>query len=191
MADFTWTAAQRAAIETTGQSVLVSAGAGSGKTAVLAARCAYLVSEARSPCNIDELLVVTFTDAAAAEMRQRIAQALHQRMAVAPKQGRIKYQLALLDSAHISTIHAFCRRLLNRYFAQADIAPQAPLMDPHDAALLRQETARGVFEQLAQQEGRHGEAFLNLVAAYGAGGERALQGLILKSNDLLDSLPDA
>jgi len=190
MAEFTWTAAQRAAIETTGQSVLVSAGAGSGKTAVLAARCAYLVSDARPPCNIDELLVVTFTDAAAAEMRQRIAQALRQRMAIAPNQGRIKYQLALLDSAHISTIHAFCRRLLNRYFAQADIDPQAPIMDPHDAALLRQETAQGVFEHLAEQEGRRGEAFLDLVAAYGAAGEGALQRLILKISDFLDSLPD-
>jgi len=190
MAEFTWTAAQRAAIETTGQSVLVSAGAGSGKTAVLAARCAYLVSEARAPCNIDELLVVTFTDAAAAEMRQRIAQALRRRMAAAPQQGRIRYQLALLDSAQISTIHAFCRRLLNRYFAQADIDPQAPIMDPQDALLLQQETATVAFEQLAREEGRDGEAFLDLVAAYGGGGERALQRLILKTSDFLDSLPD-
>src|SRR5438874_4782380 len=67
-----WTVEQRGAIETTGKSLLVSAAAGSGKTAVLAQRCAYLVSGADNPCDVDELLVVTFTETAAAEMKSRI-----------------------------------------------------------------------------------------------------------------------
>src|SRR3990170_804405 len=76
-----WTDQQWAGIATTGRSLLVSAAAGSGKTAVLAERCAYLVCEAPQPCDVDELLVVTFTEAAAAEMRTRIRTALHARTA--------------------------------------------------------------------------------------------------------------
>src|SRR5689334_17223289 len=76
-----WTDDQWAGIATTGRSVLVSAAAGSGKTAVLAERCAYLVCDAKPPCDIDELLVVTFTEAAAAEMKSRIERALHDRLA--------------------------------------------------------------------------------------------------------------
>src|SRR5439155_11431498 len=75
-----WTDAQWAGIATTGRSVLVSAAAGSGKTAVLAERCAYLVCDAKPPCDVDELLVVTFTEAAAAEMKSRIERALVERL---------------------------------------------------------------------------------------------------------------
>src|SRR5437868_920339 len=109
-----WTDAQWRGISTTGTSLLVSAAAGSGKTAVLAERCAYLVCDAAEPCDVDELLVVTFTEAAAAEMRSRIGQALRAR-AAAPSE-RLSRQLALLDRASISTLHGFCSRLLRQYF---------------------------------------------------------------------------
>ena len=84
-----WTPEQRRAIETVDRSVLVSAAAGSGKTSVLAERCAYLVCDAPPPfrCEVTELLVVTFTEAAAAEMRSRIAGALHKRYQQATDEG--------------------------------------------------------------------------------------------------------
>src|SRR2546421_8616882 len=105
-----WTDAQWAGIATTGRSVLVSAAAGSGKTAVLAERCAYLVCDANPPCDVDELLVVTFTDAAAAEMKSRIEKSLHERVAKSSS-VRLMRQIALIDRAHVSTLHSFCARL--------------------------------------------------------------------------------
>src|SRR5436190_22514287 len=90
-----WTDAQLRGITTTGHSLLVSAAAGSGKTAVLAERCAYLVCDAPEPCDVDELLVVTFTEAAAAEMKSRIGAALRARAAASPSE-RLSHQLALL-----------------------------------------------------------------------------------------------
>src|SRR5438093_6918601 len=100
-----WTDAQWAAITTHDRSLLVSAAAGSGKTAVLAERCAYLVCDAHPPCDVDELLVVTFTEAAAAEMKSRIEGALHERLA-ASSDRRLARQLALIDRAQVSTLHS-------------------------------------------------------------------------------------
>src|SRR3954468_7432038 len=110
-----WTDEQWGGISTTGRNLLVSAAAGSGKTAVLAERCAYLVCDAPEPCDVDELLVVTFTEAAAAEMKVRIGSALRARAAAAPS-DRLSHQLALLDRASVSTLHGFCSRLLRQHF---------------------------------------------------------------------------
>src|ERR1043165_9079587 len=97
-----WTDDQWAGISTVGRSLLVSAAAGSGKTAVLAERCAYLVCDAKPHCAVDELLVVTFTEAAAAEMKERIEKQLRGRIAKAPKDPRLTRQLALIDRAQVS-----------------------------------------------------------------------------------------
>lgn len=163
-----WTIDQKRAIETIDRSVLVSAAAGSGKTAVLAERCAYLVTDAPNPCQINELLVVTFTDAAAAEMRERIAKALRERQQRDPHNARIRRQLALLDGAQISTIHSFCRNLLNRYFAFVDLEPRMPMLDPLEAVQLRKQCAKDVFDALAAEGEPDTDAFLDFVAAYGA-----------------------
>src|SRR5690349_7863515 len=100
----TWTPEQQAAIDTTGHSLLVSAAAGSGKTAVLTERCAYLVCDAPEPCNIDELLVVTFTEAAAGEMRTRVRTALAKRAARDDADERVAHQLASVERATIGTL---------------------------------------------------------------------------------------
>src|SRR6188768_2071839 len=113
-----WTPEQQRAIDTVDRSVLVSAAAGSGKTSVLAERCAYLVCDAPPPyrCEVNELLVVTFTEAAAAEMRGRIAQTLSARAAANPDDARLARQVALVDRAQISTIHAFCLSTIRLHF---------------------------------------------------------------------------
>jgi len=182
-----WTESQRLAIDAEGASVLVSAGAGSGKTAVLAERCAALAAD--PSCPIDRMLVVTFTDAAATEMRQRIGLAIRERLAAMPNNSWLQRQLALLDSAWISTIHSFCRRVLNRYFAQADVDPLAPVLEANEAELLRRESARRIFDEWADREGPAGAAFLDLVANYGGTNEEQLIGCVLRLDAFLSSLP--
>jgi ATP-dependent helicase/nuclease subunit A len=188
-----WTPAQRDAICASGVNLLVSAGAGSGKTAVLAERCAGLVagdagSEARG-CGIDRLLVVTFTDAAAAEMKQRIAAALRARLAAQPANAWIARQLALLDTSAICTLHSFCLRVLRRHFADADLDPMAPIMDAHESGLLKQDVTRQTLKELL--EGDQGNAaVLELSAAYGGNNDSQLLGVIQSLNEFLSSLPD-
>src|SRR5436309_14832453 len=113
----TWTDEQARGITTVGRSLLVSAAAGSGKTTILAERCAYLVCDADDPCDVDELLVVTFTEAAAVEMKSRIGAALRARAAATPggPEERLARQLLLLDAASVSTLHGFCSRLLRQH----------------------------------------------------------------------------
>lgn len=191
MASIPWTIAQKKAIVTTGRSVLVSAGAGSGKTAVLAERCVHLVLDAAPPSRMDRLLVVTFTEAAAAQMRDRIGKALRERLTRDPNNTRVRQQLALLDGASISTLHAFCKRVLDRYFAQAGVEPASPIMDAQDASILRQDLAEAVFRDAAHQPGEAGDRFHNLVQALGAGREYSLIRLVLDLDAFLDSIADS
>src|SRR5437899_1447605 len=98
------TPAQQLGITTTGRSLLVSAAAGSGKTAMLAARCAHLVCDAPETCDVDDLLVVTFTEAAAAQMKSRIHAAIRERAGRSPS-PRLDRQLNLIHHASVSTLH--------------------------------------------------------------------------------------
>src|SRR6185503_4770503 len=121
-ADSKWTDDQWAGISTVGRSLLVSAAAGSGKTAVLAERCAYLVCDAKPHCDVDELLVVTFTEAAAAEMKSRIERQLRERIAKS-RDPRLARQLALIDRAQVGTLHGFCSRLIRQNFHLLGLDP--------------------------------------------------------------------
>lgn len=187
MADPRWTDAQRRAITTTGASMLVSAGAGSGKTLVLAERCAYLVAAARPSCRVDQLLVVTFTEAAAAQMRERISKALRARSTAAPTDVRLRKQIELLELASISTIHAFCKRALDRHFAQAGLDPATEVMDAREAECLRRETAQAVFDRLDERSDALGKAFDAFVSTYG---ENRLVDQVLRLDAFLASLAD-
>ncbi|MEA2708727.1 MAG: ATP-dependent helicase/nuclease subunit, partial [Phycisphaerales bacterium] len=167
-----WTDAQWAGIATTGRSLLVSAAAGSGKTAVLAERCAYLVCDAPQPCDVDELLVVTFTEAAAAEMKSRIELALFERINRSGHDSRLARQLALVDRANVSTLHGFCARLIRQHFHLLELDPAFTVIDGDEASLLRTEVARELFEQ--RYEGAQSQAFHALVDAYGDGNDERL-----------------
>ena len=112
----TFTPEQREAIELRGCNILVSAAAGSGKTAVLAERITSMVCDGDNPVDIDRLLVVTFTNAAAAEMRERIAAGIAARLAENPESEHIQRQSALLHNAQITTIDSFCLFLLKNHF---------------------------------------------------------------------------
>ncbi|HOQ84493.1 MAG TPA: helicase-exonuclease AddAB subunit AddA [Phycisphaerae bacterium] len=186
------TAAQREAIRTTDCSLLVSAAAGSGKTTVLAERCAYLVCDlpAEQRCGVGELLVVTFTDAAAGEMRSRIGAAIRQRIKERPTDAYLREQLYLLDSASISTIHSFCRTIVQKWFPQAGIDPQAALLSGDEAELLRREVLDELLQELYGREDELGAAFRALVDEYGAGEDWQIGEVVLSVHDFINSLPD-
>ena len=192
MGDIRFTSEQRQAIETIDRSVLVSAAAGSGKTAVLAERCAYLVCEAppADRCDIDQLVVVTFTENAAAEMKARIRAAVRARLRRHPHDRRLRDQLTLIDNARISTLHAFGLWVLRRWFNHAGIDPAAPVLDAHEAALLKSETLDRLLEQLYREDTELGAGFCKLVDDYGLGNDPAIRRFVLQLTGFLESLPD-
>ncbi|HEX8911473.1 MAG TPA: helicase-exonuclease AddAB subunit AddA [Humisphaera sp.] len=185
---------QRRGVETVGRTILMSAAAGSGKTRVLAERCAYLVCDAPPGvrCDVDELLVVTFTEAAAAEMRDRIGKALAARLASSPAgvdAGRLEHQLALVDQAQISTLHAFCARLLRQHFHLVPgLDPAFVVMDEHEAMLLRLDVGRELFRRRYAEDKDH--RFHKLLDLYAEGDDERLLGEVLRLHDLLGSMID-
>lgn len=140
------TPAQQRAVETIGRDVLVTASAGTGKTAALSQRCAARICDTAAPIDADRLLVLTFTDAAAEEMRSRIAAVLRQ-TARLTNDSRLRQQALLLDGAYISTIHAFCKRTLTEFFHAADVDPAFGILDPDEQRLLKSEVLRETLEQ--------------------------------------------
>lgn len=185
-----WTDEQAEAIRLADRSLLVSAGAGSGKTAVLAERCAALVADGERPCEVGELLVVTFTEAAAAEMRDRIGRALRGRLEQRPHDMRLRRQIALLDTASISTIHAFCRRLLTRFFADVGLDPAFTVLDECDAAMLRRDALDAVFDDWNRRDNVSVERLDALIAEPGRGREDAIRNVIEQLAAFLESTVD-
>lgn len=139
-----WTNEQQAAIDSRGQTLLLSAAAGSGKTAVLVERIIRRLLDKEYPIDITELLVVTFTKAAAAEMRDRIGTALMKALSET-KDPRVERQLALLPSAQISTLHAFCQHVIRKYFYTIDLDPAFSIAGEEELNLLRRQVLEGVF----------------------------------------------
>ncbi|MET3575643.1 helicase-exonuclease AddAB subunit AddA [Bhargavaea ullalensis] len=146
-ADATWTDAQWRAIHASGSDILVSAAAGSGKTAVLINRLIKKVTDPESPIDVDELLVVTFTNAAAAEMRHRMASALEEAIEDNPGSSRLRRQLSLLNKAQISTLHSFCMNVVRQYAYILDVDPGFRIADTAEAALLRDDCIGRVLEE--------------------------------------------
>ena len=143
-----WTSEQESAIMSPkdsnlgAQTLLVAAAAGSGKTAVLVERIITRLKDIENPLSVQELMVVTFTKAAAAEMSARIGMALAKAMESTDDkvlQARLERQLNLLPSAHISTLHSFCQWVIRSYFYKLDIPPTARIGNEAEMALLKQE----------------------------------------------------
>ncbi|MGC4033343.1 MAG: helicase-exonuclease AddAB subunit AddA [Tepidisphaeraceae bacterium] len=178
---------QLRAVRTEHRNLLVSAAAGSGKTEVLAARCAHLVCDASPPCNADELLVVTFTVAAAEEMRSRIGKKLNER-AAGSADTRLLRQPMLLAGAQIGTIHSLCNSILRRHFHEAALDPNFRLLDEDEARLLRQDIAEDVVERRLETE--NPEPIVRLLETYAGGSTRRLIGTLLAMHGRLSSLCD-
>lgn len=144
MTNMAWTNEQQAAIDSRGQTLLLSAAAGSGKTAVLVERIIRRLLDKEYPIDITELLVVTFTKAAAAEMRDRIGTALMKALSET-KDPRVERQLALLPSAQISTLHAFCQHVIRKYFYTIDLDSAFSIAGEEELNLLRCQVLEDVF----------------------------------------------
>ena len=183
-----WTQEQKSAIEDRGGTLLVSAAAGSGKTAVLTERVLRRVTDPENPIDITELLLVTFTRAAAAEMRERIAAAIGAAVAQDPSSVRLRRQLFLVHRAKITTVHALCMSLAREQAAALGIAPDFRLMDENESKILRSEVLEEVLESAYE---RADEKFLALSDLLTAGrDDRRLGEVILGTYDKIQAHPD-
>ena len=186
MSEPKWTPAQRAAIEDRGGALLVSAAAGSGKTAVLTERAVRLITDPEHPVDADRLLIVTFTNAAAAELRARIGQSLLKRSQAEPGNGALRRQRMLLQRAPICTIDAFCLNLLRKHFQALDIPPDFSPADPGSVELLRASALSETLENAYRDPD-----FCAFADLYGKGRtDRAAGETILHVYDFLRALPD-
>ena len=158
-----WTPAQKQAITTRGGDLLISAAAGSGKTAVLTERVLTLITDPERPVDIDRLLIVTFSNAAAEEMRQRNAARLYERMEQEPENAVLRRQSLLLGNAEICTIHAFCYRLIRENFQALGLPGDMALGRGGEDELLQ----AAVLEQLLDEEYEKAEpAFMRLIELF-------------------------
>ncbi|WP_217585963.1 helicase-exonuclease AddAB subunit AddA [Lentibacillus saliphilus] len=158
-----WTKEQARAIETEGSDVLVAAAAGSGKTAVLVERIIQKLTRQNNPVDIDSLLVVTFTNAAAQEMRNRVGLALEKALAEQPESNHLKKQLSLLQRASISTLHSFCLDVVKQYAYVLDIDPSFRIANDMEADLMKQDVIDDLFEEWYGQEGEAQSQFFAVV----------------------------
>lgn len=166
MAKMTWTTEQQQVIDTRGRNLLVSAAAGSGKTAVLVERIIQMVTDPENPVDIDRLLVMTFTNAAAAEMRERIGDALEKRLEEHPGDRNMERQSTLINHAKITTIDSFCLSLLREHFNELDIDPGFRIGDEGELLLLQADVMK---ELLEDYYGRNDERFFRFVDTYATG----------------------
>ncbi len=183
------TATQQQAITARGN-VLVVAGAGTGKTCTLVERCLNCVLEEKPPASLDEILMVTFTEAAAAEMRQRIRARLEEELKQAPGNERWLEQLALFETAHIGTLHSFCLQLVRQHFYELELDPQLTVLAEEEARLLADETLETLLQAHYAGQTRAGEAVQQLIQAQGRGWDQPIRALVLRLHHYTQTLPD-
>lgn len=163
MGETKWTNEQFEAISTRKCNLLVAAAAGSGKTAVLVERIIRIITNEENPVDIDKLLVVTFTSAAAAEMRERIADAIAKALERNPNSKNLQKQLTLLSRSNITTMHSFCLDIIKNYFYTIDLDPSFRIGDETEGILMKSEIINELFEELYEDNDKD---FKELVEAY-------------------------
>lgn len=163
MGETKWTDEQLSAIKTRNCNLLVAAAAGSGKTAVLVERIIRIITNKDNPVDIDKLLVVTFTNAAAAEMRERIAAAISKALDKEPTSKNLQKQLTLLNRANITTMHSFCLDVIKNNFHKIDLDPSFRIGDQTEGILIKDEVIEILFEEKYDQEDTE---FTSLVEAF-------------------------
>ncbi len=186
-----WTREQQSAIDIRGKSILVSAAAGSGKTAVLVERIINRVLDKENPVDIDVFLVVTFTKAAAAQMRDKISERLWSELEKAPDNEHLMKQTVLINRADITTIDSFCLRIVKEYFSVLDIDADFNIGDRGETELLKADVLEDLFEEKYNCENEDERAeFCRLVNIFGGDrNDSGLKELILKIHTLASSYP--
>ncbi len=185
MSDVKWTNEQLQAIRETGSNILVAAAAGSGKTAVLVERIIHKIIDEK--IDINKILVVTFTNAAASEMRERILEAIYKKLEEDPQNVHLQRQITLLSKASICTIHSFCLDVIRNNFYEIDMPSNFRIADTAEVALLKQDTLDDLFEQKYEENNKEFIELLDTYASYR--GDDALQELILTIYDFIQSSP--
>lgn len=188
-----YTKDQQKVIDIRDCNVLVSAAAGSGKTAVLVERILKLIMDKENPVDIDRLLVVTFTNAAAAQMRERISDAILSKLEETPEDENLQRQAILVHHAQITTIDSFCRFILQNHFQEIDLDPGFAVGDPGRMQLMEKEAMEKVMEEAYQQkepyEGFY-EDFIRLGNAFaGRGKDKPIEEMVEKLYRFSVSLP--
>ncbi|EEF61599.1 helicase-exonuclease AddAB subunit AddA [Pedosphaera parvula] len=184
-----FTPAQQEAIIARGN-VLVVAGAGTGKTRTLVERCLHCLVEEKPPTSLDEILMVTFTDAAAAEMRQRIRARLEQELAKHTDDLRWTEQLTIFDTAHIGTLHSFCLQLVRQHFYELELDPQLTVLPEEEARLLADETLENLLQSHYAGDAEGAEAVQQLIQVQGRGWDQPIRTLVLRLHHYTQTLRD-
>ncbi|NMO94839.1 UvrD-helicase domain-containing protein [Paenibacillus lemnae] len=184
-----WSDDQWQAIARGGDDILVAAAAGSGKTAVLVERIIRKIADDAEGFSVDRLLVATFTKAAAAEMRQRIREALDKALESDPDNEHLRRQLAMLGRASITTLHSFCMEVIRRYYQLIPLDPGFRILNENEANLLRQDTLEELFEE-KYGEAEQGGNFVTLADWFsGERSDDALYRLVQRLYDFSRSHP--
>ncbi|WP_090636572.1 helicase-exonuclease AddAB subunit AddA [Neobacillus massiliamazoniensis] len=184
----TWTDDQWKAIHAKNKDILVAAAAGSGKTAVLVERIIQKILSVDEPFDVDELLVVTFTNASAAEMRHRIGEALEKAIDQDPGSRHLRKQLGLLNKASISTLHSFCLEVIRKYYYLIEVDPGFRIADETEVQLIRDEVIDELFE--VEYGKNNNEKFFRLVDAFTSDrSDAGLQDIVLSIYDFAMSNP--
>ena len=197
-----FTSAQRSAIEQMGN-LVVMAGAGTGKTSTLVERCVTRLLDPAEPLSLDEILMVTFTEAAALEMKERIRSRLERELAriaaeldteggagTLGQKEHIEAQLALLDCAPISTLHSFCLQLIRRHFHDLEIDPNVIVLDEEQARLLREEAMEALLNGCYEGTEKGSEEVLGWIESEGDGRDELLRRLVFRLHDHAQTRPD-
>ena len=182
-----WTKEQKQAIDARGSDLLIAAAAGSGKTAVLVER--IITKLLREGQEIDRLLVVTFTNAAASEMRQRIGVAIAKQLEETPEDIHLQNQMAFLPRADIKTIHAFCLQVIREYYHLLELDPKVRTADPAEIKLLQKEVLEELFETLYAAE--DSQWFFDLLETFSSSTkDTPLQDLVLQLYTFAEGSPN-
>ncbi|WP_078806883.1 helicase-exonuclease AddAB subunit AddA [Pilibacter termitis] len=186
-----FTDAQWQSVWESGENLLISASAGSGKTTVLVER---VIQKVLSGINVDELLIVTFTEAAASEMKERLENKLKETIEQeldGKKRAFLLHQLQLLPQAHISTLHAFCKRVIERFYYLIDLDPKFRLMsDETEKSLLKEQIFHVLREKMYEVDGVENESFYQLTENFsGDRNDEGLQSLVFSLMDFALSHP--
>lgn len=186
-----WTADQQKVIDLRDSNILVSAAAGSGKTAVLVERIIGRITDKQAPVDIDRLLVVTFTKAAAAEMRGRIGEALQQKLEQAPDDDNLQRQIGLLHNAQITTIDSFCQHIIRNYFHVINLDPMFQVGDETDLKIMKEAVLGEVLEQkYADARQKENQVFLDAMQMFATGRtDKEIESIVLKLYELAQSYP--
>ena len=171
-----YTKEQEQAIFLRDKNIMVSAGAGAGKTRVLVSRMAELIMDEKNPVEADRFLVMTFTNAAAAEMKERISLDLEERLAKDPENHYLRKQIRKIRQADISTVHSFCNHLIRTHYNELSIDPSFRIGEEGELFLLRQQAIEQLLEE-AYASGR--ESFVKFAESYAPGkSDKVLEELV-------------